>query len=259
MTTECIQKEQVEQLRVQVYSDREQLGRAAAEEAVACIRGLLASKTGPLRIVFAAAPSQNEFLEHLVHAQGIDWTRILAFHMDEYLGLPNNAPQRFGEFLTNHLFSKVPFGKVHLIDCTGDVVAECKRYGDLIDEASIDIVCLGIGENGHLAFNDPPVADFSDTEKLKVVVLEEACRRQQVNDGCFSELEKVPTHAVTLSIPVLMSAAHLFCIVPGRTKYQAVQATVRGPISTACPASVLRLHSDCTLYVDKESFYGQNS
>lgn len=245
----------VESLQVHVYKNRSALGAAAAADAARRINELLAVKSG-IRMIFAAAPSQNELLMHLAGNHSIDWSRITAFHMDEYIGLPSHAPQRFSRFLQEHLFDKVKPGNVHLIDSTSRVEDECARYGKLLQEAPIDIVCLGIGENGHIAFNDPPVADFNDREVIKAVELDAACRQQQVNDGCFRDFADVPTHALTLTIPALLGAAHLFCVVPGPTKRQAVERTLNGPISTACPSTILRKHADCTLYVDRDSYGG---
>lgn len=205
-------------------------------------------------MVFAAAPSQNEFLEALVEDKDIDWSRITAFHMDEYIGLEEDAPQRFSQFLKERLFDLVKPGELHLIQSSNGAEEECRRYAELLNKAPIDIICLGIGENGHIAFNDPPVADFNDPHTMKPVELDDACRQQQVNDGCFPSFDDVPTHALTLTIPTMMSASHLFCIVPGTTKREAVMHTLNGPITTDCPASVLRNHPDCTLYVDTDSY-----
>lgn len=244
---------EVERLAVRVYPDRQAMGKAAGEAAGERIVRLQQSQD-EVRIVFAAAPSQLECLKTLTQIDGIDWSRVTAFHMDEYIGLPPEAPQRFSHFLKEHLFDVVRPGQVHLIDGSRSPEAECARYAGLLAEAPIDIVCLGIGENGHIAFNDPPVADFEDKALMKPVELEEACRLQQVNDGCFPELAAVPTHALTLTIPALLSARHLFCTVPGLTKREAVRRTLSGPVSTACPASILRTHADCTLYLDTDSF-----
>jgi glucosamine-6-phosphate deaminase len=242
-----------DRLNVRVYSDRRALGEAAAVEAIKTFRRLLDSQER-LRVIFAAAPSQNEFLAALVQAEGIEWSRVTAFHMDDYIGLPADSPQRFSHFLNTRLFGLVKPGVVRLIDSTASAEGECERYQRLLQEQPIDIVCLGIGENGHIAFNDPPVADFSDPRWVKPVELDEACRRQQVNDGCFPSFADVPTHALTLTIPALMSGKHLFCMVPGPTKRAAVERTLNGPIATECPASILRRHPDCTLYVDTDSY-----
>jgi glucosamine-6-phosphate deaminase len=248
-----IRTQTVDRLRVSVYPDRRALGAATGADVAAKITQLQATKPN-LRMIFAAAPSQNEMLATLVAVPGIDWSRITAFHMDEYIGLPTDAPQRFGTFLRQHLFDLVKPGRVHLIDSGNSIKDECRRYGALLREAPIDIVCLGIGENGHIAFNDPPVADFNDPQTIKPVALDDACRQQQVNDGCFPSFASVPTHAVTLTIPTLMAGAHLFCSVPGSTKREAVQRTINGSISTDCPSTILRQHPDCTLYADLDSF-----
>jgi glucosamine-6-phosphate deaminase len=243
----------VDQLNVQVYHNRKTLGLAAGEQAIQQIIALLA-KQEQVRIVFAAAPSQNEFLQALACAEGIDWSRIAVFHMDEYIGLPDHLPQRFGRFLCDRLFDQVKPAIVHLIDGNENIQEECVRYASLLREKPIDLVFLGIGENGHIAFNDPPVADFNDSVWCKAVELEIACRLQQVNDGCFPDLASVPTHAVTLTIPALLSGTRLFCMVPGLTKQLAVMHTLNSPINTDCPATILRTHSDCTLYVDEDSY-----
>lgn len=251
----ALRTETVDSLRVSVYQDRLALGVAAGRDVADKIKELLSVKRG-IRIIFAAAPSQNEMLEQLAQDKEIDWSRITTFHMDEYIGLPNDAPQKFSHFLCERLFNKVKPGAVHLIDSSNPIDVECSRYGTLLQEAPIDIVCFGIGENGHIAFNDPPVADFNDPLTIKAVELDDACRQQQVNDGCFPAFDQVPTHALTLTIPSLLSGAHLYCVVPGPTKRQAVGRTLNGPVSTECPSTIVRNHPDCTLYVDFDS-YGQ--
>ncbi|MFN8721023.1 MAG: 6-phosphogluconolactonase [Rhodospirillales bacterium] len=238
--------------RVRSFPDRAAMGRAAGADVAAHLRDLLAAQAG-VRMVFAAAPSQAEALAALVAAPGIDWGRVTAFHMDEYVGLPPGAPQRFAAWLDTRLFGKVPFGAVRRIVPEPDAEAAAADYAALLAEAPIDAVVLGIGVNGHVAFNDPPVADFRDPHAVKIVELDAVCRRQQVDDGCFAHVAAVPTHALTLTVPRLMDAARLFCVVPGPAKRAAVTATLHGPIETACPASILRLHPDCTLYLDADS------
>ncbi|MEK3715245.1 6-phosphogluconolactonase [Paenibacillus sp. FSL R7-0333] len=245
---------QVERMRVLVYHHRSEMGAAAAGAVGQRIRDLQGKSQAPVRIVFAAAPSQNELYEGLVQEQGIDWSRVHAFHMDEYIGLTEDAPQRFGNYLQERLFSRVNPGRIELLGRTGNIEEECQRYAALLNEAPIDIVCLGIGENGHIAFNDPPVADFADPLLVKAVELDEACRTQQVNDGCFASLDDVPTHALTLTVPALMAGHHLFAIVPGTAKQDALQAALHGPLSTACPASLLRTHPAITLFTDRDAF-----
>jgi glucosamine-6-phosphate deaminase len=242
-----------DQLRIKRYPGREALGQAAARDTAAKILELL-ERQPAVRMVFAAAPSQNEFLAALAGDSRLDWSRISVFHMDEYIGLDRNAPQGFGNFLRDRLFGKKPFQGVHYIDGSAPALeAECARYSGLLREAAIDIVCMGIGENAHIAFNDPPVADFNDPCLIKVVRLDRECREQQVHDGCFSRLEEVPTHALTLTVPALVNAAWLFCMVPGAAKKNAVSNTLSGDITERCPASILRRCPHGVLYVDHES------
>ena len=204
-------------------------------------------------MIFAAAPSQNEFLAALAAAPGIEWNRIHALHMDEYVGLPADAPQGFGNFLRAAIFGQVPFASVDYIGTESDPDETCRRYAALLQGIQVDIVCMGIGENGHIAFNDPPVADFNDPLTIKKVALDETCRLQQVHDGCFARIEEVPRYAVTLTVPTMFRARYIFCIVPAPTKANAVRATVCGPISEQCPASILRTHEHAILYTDSDS------
>ena len=191
-------------------------------------------------------------LNALCEQPQIDWPRVTAFHMDEYIGLAPNAPQSFGAWLRRNLFDKLPFHAVHLIDTSKAPDIAAKDYAEKLAEAPIDIVCLGIGVNGHLAFNDPP-ADFNDPEPVKVITLAEASRQQQVDDQCFPNLEAVPKQAITLTIPRLLSAKYLYCCAPGASKKQAVTQTLKGPISPKHPSTSLRLHTHCNLYLDQES------
>ena len=239
-------------LDVQVYDSRQAMGEGAAAEAVAYLKDLL-SRKDEIYMIFAAAPSQNEFLEAVSKAEGIDWGRVHALHMDEYVGLPDDAPQGFGNFLKRAIFDKVPFASVELIGTSSDSEAAIARYEALLAAHHVDVVFMGIGENGHIAFNDPHVADFNDPERIKKVDLDLKCRTQQVHDGCFETLEQVPEYALTLTCPVLFSADRLFCVVPAATKADAVKATVEGPVSEVCPATILRRHAAATLYVDPDS------
>jgi glucosamine-6-phosphate deaminase len=237
---------------IAISETRDAMGRAAAHDIAAALRDRLAQQHN-VRMVFAAAPSQAEMLDALASEPGIDWRRVTAFHMDEYLGLSAHAPERFGAWLTRHFFSRVALGAVHLIGQEPDADREAARYAALLATAPIDIVCLGIGVNGHLAFNDPPVADLHDAKQVKIVELDAICRQQQVDDKCFAKLADVPTHAITLTIPRLLDAHQLFCVVPGAAKRAAVEQSLYGPIGAACPASALRTHPRCTLYLDRES------
>lgn len=239
---------------IRIHDDRESLGAAAAADIAAELRRLIAGQ-GSVRVVFAAAPSQREMLTALIRAPDVDWSRVTAFHMDEYLGLPATAPERFGSWLQRSLFDHLPFGAVHLIGAGDqtDPDAAVRRYEDLLASAPIDVVCLGIGVNGHIAFNDPPVADFADPHVVKAVQLDEVCRQQQVDDDCFATLSQVPTLAVTLTVPALLAAPRLFCVVPAAAKADAVRTTVFGRLGTHCPSTVLRTHPGCTMYLDRQS------
>lgn len=249
----------VDQLRVEVYETRAQMGQAAAQAVAAAMISRIEAER-QVRMVFAAAPSQDEVLAGLVATQGIDWSRVTAFHMDEYLGLGPDHLASFRRYLNEHLFRLVglPAESVHLIpgEETERPLKTCLDYEAQLLAEPPDIVCAGIGENGHLAFNDPPVADFLDPVLIKVVRLDELCRKQQVNDGCFDRLADVPTHAYTLTVPALLKAPELFVVVPGTRKANAVLGTLRGPIQESCPASALRRHPGAVLYLDRDSARG---
>lgn len=243
----------VDKLTVEIYENRTLMGEASARDIKEKIIELLKEKD-EINMIFAAAPSQNDVLQALVEDGSIEWGKVNAYHMDEYIGLDKDAPQGFGNFLKTHIFGKVPFKSVHYIDITTtNPEKEAERYGKLLEENPTDIVIMGIGENGHIAFNDPPVADFKDKKIVKAVKLDEICRQQQVNDGCFESIDKVPTHAMTLTVPTLVKAAYLFCIVPASTKAKAVYETLNGKIDEHCPASILRLQENAKLYLDNES------
>lgn len=239
--------------KVSVSQTRVEMGQKAGKDVERQIIELLRHKK-TIRMVFAAAPSQNELLDYLADSDKIEWDRIVAFHMDEYIGLNASDSRSFATYLNEHLFNKVNPREVHLINGKALINDEIERYSALIREAPIDIVCLGIGENGHIAFNDPPVADFSDKQILKLVELDETCRIQQVNEECFDTLNDVPREAFTLTIPVLMNADFLFCVVPGSSKSEAVYNTLNGPVSTKCPASILQKHANCKFYFDEDSY-----
>lgn len=240
-------------LRVFVADSRAEMGNRAGHEIAECLRRLLREQK-TVRVIFAAAPSQNETLAQLCREDGIEWNRVEAFHMDEYVGLPEGAPRSFGRFLREAIFDRLPFKSVEFIRCGApDADAECARYADLLEAAPIDVVALGIGENGHIAFNDPPVADFNDPKTVKRVALDEVCRNQQVHDGCFAKLDDVPREALTLTVPTLFRARYLFCSVPAATKAEAVKKMLNDPIDTKCPCTILRRHPHAALYVDPDS------
>jgi glucosamine-6-phosphate deaminase len=246
-------------IRLRKYPDRALMGEAAAQTTVALINQLLENQP-EINMIFAAAPSQNEFLEALTrhpadpHRRPVPWSRVNAFHMDEYIGLQKDSPQSFAHYLREHLFNFAPFKTIHFLDgAAKDPKAECHRYAALLERFPPDIVCMGIGENNHIAFNDPPVADFKDPEMVKLVILDEACRRQQVNDGCFPILQNVPRQALTLTIPALLRASHIICVVPGERKAEAVYHTMHSPVSEKYPSTILTKHPDIQLFVDGDS------
>ncbi len=246
-----------DRLEAKIFPTRDAMGAAAAGFAAGIIAAAIAER-GEARVIFACAPSQNEFLAALTSpfVQGpIDWAKVTAFHMDEYVGFTGSRDESFRHYLRSHLLQQLPTPpRFHEIRGEAPVLAdECARYTALLTERPIDLVCLGIGENGHLAFNDPPVADFQDPETIKVVPLDESCRQQQVNDGCFPNLDAVPTQALTLTVPTLMSARAISGCVPGPRKAEAVRASLLDPLSTACPGTILRTHPHAVLHLDVAS------
>ncbi len=246
----------VDQLQVRVFEDRPAMGRAAAIDVARAIAARQQA-AGRANVIFAAAPSQNEVLEALSADPSVDWSRVYGFHMDEYLGLGPDHPASFRGYLNDHIFKKVGLPPDRLRLIPGEDAARplktCLAYEESLRNEPTDVVCAGIGENGHLAFNDPPVADFLDPLLIKVVRLDQACREQQVHDGCFATIDDVPTHAYTLTVPALLSAPVLAVVVPGPRKADAVRATLRGPVGEACPATALRRHVGAVLYLDRAS------
>jgi len=240
-------------LEVKIFDTRQEMGAKAAETVAAKIRELLKAKEF-INIIFASAPSQNEFLAALSEEKDIAWERVNAFHMDEYVGLPNDAPQNFGYFLKTRLFDKINLHSVNYLNGNAtDIEAECDRYAQLLKDFPTDIVCLGIGENCHLAFNDPHVAFFDDPFIVKKVSLDDACRQQQVNDACFDSFGEVPQYALTITIPALLKARYAYAIVPGQKKAEAIRHTIEDEISEEFPSTILRNHPDAILYIDKDS------
>jgi len=246
----------VDSLRVVVHDSRQSLGRAAAVEVARAI-GARRATASRVNIIFAAAPSQDEFLDALAELGVVDWSRVVAFHMDEYMGIKPDHPASFRRYLQTRLFDRVGLAGDRLRLLPGEDVkkplATCLLYESLLLASPTDIVCAGIGENGHIAFNDPPVADFLDPVKVKPVRLDHASRVQQVNDGCFATIDDVPTHAYTLTLPALLAAPVISVCVPGPRKAEAVRLTLQAPISEACPATALRRHPGAVLHLDRES------
>lgn len=244
-----------ENLKVKIFETRSEMGADAAEVIGEKINELLQKKEY-INIVFAAAPSQNDFLASL-RKKDIEWSRINAFHMDEYIGLDKKAPQLFGNYLKDQLFGKVDFKEVYYLN--GDAESpelECQRYAELLKKYPTDIVILGIGENTHIAFNDPHVADFNDPKIVKIVDLDEKNRNQQVDpedEICFKKIEEVPTHAITLTVPALFKATYAYAIAPGKNKAEAIYHTLEDPIQEKFPSTILRKHPNAMLYIDKAS------
>ena len=246
------QGKKVVNLGVRIFDDRQEMGKAAAEDAAKRINAIIAEK-GEANLVFAAAPSQDDVLEHLLK-QDIDWTKVRGFHQDEYVGIDASEPAGFGNFLRRAIFDKVPFKELHYLLCAKDEAeAKCESYTELLKKYPIDLIFLGIGENGHLAFNDPAVADFNDPKMVKIVELDDVCRQQQVNDGCFPNLDAVPKNAMTMTMSLIMSIPQAICVVPTIRKADAVHNAIYGEVTTACPASILRNHPSATLYLDADS------
>ncbi len=241
-----------DQLSVHVYESREAMGEAAAEDAANRIRKVIDDK-GHANVVFAAAPSQNDLIAGLLK-RDIDWTKIRAFQQDEYIGIDQGDPAGFGNFLRDALYDKVPLKEIHyLLTASSEVDRKIEEYTRLLKLYPTDLVFLGVGENGHLAFNDPPVADFEDPVMIKAVELDEVCRQQQVNDACYAALDDVPTHALTLTLSFIRSVPQAICVVPTGRKAEAIERTLHGAISTECPASMLRTMPAAALYLDRES------
>ena len=248
-----VQKYKADTLKITVCQSAEELAIVAAADAQKFLRAALSVK-GKAAAVLATGNSQILFLEHLTAATGIDWSRVTLFHMDEYLGIPADHSASFRRYLKERVEDKVHPRAFHYLK--GDAlepILECLRYEALLTTTGVDLVCMGIGENGHLAFNDPPVANFKDEEGVKIVKLDEACRKQQVGEGHFPSLDAVPQYALTLTIPQLMKADRVQCVVPEKRKAEAVKATILGPIATDCPASLLRKQKHATLYLDTDA------
>lgn len=255
-TPEPVSRIQADALSAEIFADRQSMGRAAARH-VAGALAELQQRQEEVRIVVGSAPSQDEFFQHLVSSpcrEAVDWSKVVVFHMDEYLGLPADHPQSFRRYQQEHFVSKIPLKAFHGIrgEAT-DPEEECRRISELLAEKPIDLVCLGIGENGHLAFNDPPVADFDDPHWAKIVELDAACRQQQVNDGCFPDIGSVPTRAITLTLRVFREAGRLSGVVPAKTKAPAVAATLEGPVTSDCPATLCRRHPNARLFLDEDA------
>lgn len=247
-----IAEKKVENLPVYVFDIREEMGKAAAADAAKRINAVI-EKNGVANVIFAAAPSQNDLFENLLK-EDIDWSKVRGFHQDEYVGIDASEPAGFGNFLRRAIFDHVQFKEIHYLLCDeSEAEKKCEEYAELLKKYPADLIFLGIGENGHLAFNDPAVADFEDPKMVKIVELDDVCRQQQVNDGCFATLDDVPKFAMTLTMSYIMSVSEAICVVPTDRKANAVYGALEGPVTTECPASILRKHANAALYLDKNS------
>ncbi len=240
-------------MRVHILEDRQALGAYAAKAIADCVREQLALKPR-ISMLFAAAPSQNETVSALAAELGIDWSRVTALHLDEYVGLPDFAPASFRQYVRTKVILPLGIAEFHgLRGDASDPTAECARYSALLNQLQPEIALLGIGENGHLAFIDPPWCDFGDPALVRAVPLDDACRVQQVADGCFPSFDDVPSGALSLTIPAMLRTPNLFVMVPGPRKAKAVHAALEGPVTSGCPASILQTKSEANLYLDRDS------
>jgi glucosamine-6-phosphate deaminase len=252
MTMQSFQKDK---LTVRIYESEENMGAAAAGFVVDRLESAFSEK-GSANLILATGTSQFSFLEALKQ-KDLDWTKVTVFHLDEYKGISDQHPASFRKYLKERILDTVRPSKTYLIQ--GDATnldEEIKNYEELLKKHPVDVACIGIGENGHIAFNDPPVADFDDPSLVKVVNLDEACRMQQMGEGWFPSLKDVPEEAVTLTIPAILNARTISCVVPHKRKSGAVRNAIHGPVSTECPASILRSHPDTVLFLDPESASG---
>jgi glucosamine-6-phosphate deaminase len=253
VTGEPVYEMKVDRLPVSVYPTNEELGEAAALEACKVMRQAVSAR-GTCAIIIATGNSQISFLHALRGLEGIDWSKVDVFHMDEYIGIDPEHPASFPLFLRRHIIDAVKPGAFYPVPSQPqDVEAACREYQTLLESHPADLCVLGIGENGHLAFNDPPHVDFDDPVWVKVVELAEASRRQQVHEGHFASLEQVPTHAITLTIPALLAAKKVLAVVPEARKAEAVFRALNDPISPLCPATILRRSAHAHLYLDSAS------
>lgn len=242
----------VESLAVKIFQTKIELGGASAQF-VADTLNLAIKKNSQANLILATGASQFEFLETFKHMD-TDWSKITTFHLDEYKDMSIEHPASFRKYLKERILDEVKPAQSYFLNGDAENInAEVLRYENLLREHDIDIACIGIGENGHIAFNDPPVADFDDPKLVKVVELDDACRQQQLGEGWFPTFDDVPTHALSLTIPAIMRAKTISCVVPDKRKAQAVHEALTGEISTACPASILRRHNNTILWLDEGS------
>ena len=242
-----------ENLQVNVFGSTAEMGRAAAEF-VSHKLAVTIKQKGEARIMLVTGTSQFSFLAALRDNPDIKWKKITVFHLNEYLGMSDQHPASFRKYLRERILDEVRPKKVHFLEGDArDVKAELVKYESLLREAPVDIACIGIGVKGHIAFIDPPVADFDDPKLVKIVELDDACRMQQMGEGWFPSFDQVPTHAISLTIPAIMRCKTVSCVVPDERKSEAVHNTLNAPIDTSCPATILRTHKDAVLWLDKKS------
>jgi glucosamine-6-phosphate deaminase len=238
-------------VQIKTYNDRDAMSHAAARHAAGALRRTIADR-GTVRMIAATGASQFGFLEALTAAPDIDWTRVEMFHLDEYVGIPIEHPASFRKYLLERLITKTGIGRYHFLDCERDPQAAMERVGRELARAPVDVAFVGIGENAHLAFNDPP-ADFDTDQPYLRVTLDDACRRQQVGEGWFASIGDVPSEAVSMSVRQILASREIICIVPDERKARAVKASIEGAVSPMTPASILQTHPNTTLYLDRES------
>lgn len=238
-------------MRVRIYDGRLAMSLAVAQHAAEALRTCI-NAAGEARIIAATGTSQIDFLEALTSSPDVDWSRVEMFHLDEYVGLSINHPASFRRYLLDRLINKAGVGRYHLLDGEDNPEQVARRVGDELAGRPVDLAFVGIGENGHLAFNDPP-ADFATEQPYLIVTLDAACRRQQVGEGWFASLEDVPAQAISMSVQQILKAEEIIAVVPDARKADAVKACVEGPISAMAPASILQTHPDMTLYLDQQS------
>jgi len=238
-------------VKVRRFESRQEMARAAAAHAASSIARAVAAR-GRARIIVATGASQFEFLEDLVASQDVDWTRVTLFHLDEYVGLPIDHPASFRKYILERVIRKTAIHDYLLLDGEGDVREVCRQAGLALNAMPVDVAFVGIGENGHLAFNDPP-ADFATEEPYLVVQLDEACRRQQVGEGWFGSIADVPRSAISMSVRQILKSAEIICVVPDARKAAPVKAALEGPVTPDVPASALREHARVTMYLDNAS------
>jgi glucosamine-6-phosphate deaminase len=238
-------------MEIKTYVDRQTMSRAAARQAAGILKQAIAAR-GEARIIAGTGASQFDFLEALTSTPDIEWAGVEMFHLDEYVGLPSTHPASFRKYLLERLIDRTSIPRYHLLDVERDAEAASDRVGAELRRAPIDVAFVGIGENAHLAFNDPP-ADFDTERPYIIVTLDAACRRQQVGEGWFATVDDVPRQAVSMSVRQILKAREIICVVPDARKAEAVAASVTGEISPAAPASILRTHPRTTLYLDRDS------